>query len=173
MKVKRKKYVAIDKLNEKVDLSLMDKTIKKYKGEEGNIIPVLQSIQEVYGYINKSAVEYVAKKLELSKSYFWEVATFYSQFKLEQRGKHIVKICQGTACHVQNSKSILNSISGNLNIQEGETTTDKLFTIESVACVGCCSLAPVMVVDGETFGKLDEKKAIKIISNMKSNDKIN
>jgi NADH-quinone oxidoreductase subunit E len=149
--------------NNKIDLSLLDPIIEKYKTKKGSTIPLLQATQQLFGYIPKEAFEYISKKTDLKASELYGVATFYAQFRLKPVGKHIVKICHGTACHVQGVKTITESILDTLQIKDGETTSDGFYTVESVACLGCCSLAPVIMIDEEVYGKLTSKTAINII----------
>ncbi|MEA1913638.1 MAG: NADH-quinone oxidoreductase subunit NuoE [candidate division WOR-3 bacterium] len=139
----------------------------KFKLKEGSLIPVLQTIQGKFGYIPKELLKEVSDRLNLQLSKLYGVATFYAQFSFTPKGKHIVKICHGTACHVKGSVRITDTIQSKLGIQIGETTNDGLFTIERVACFGCCSLAPVMMVDGKVFGHLSPDKAIKILNDYK------
>jgi NADH-quinone oxidoreductase subunit E len=150
-----------------VDLSLMDPLIEKYRGKKGNMIPLLQGTQSLYGYIPKEAFTKLADETGLKLSEMYGVATFYAQFRLSPVGKHIVKVCHGTACHVQNAKELSESIEEALKIKDGETTGDGLFTLESVACLGCCSLAPVMMIGDNTYGKLTGANAVKIVKNIK------
>jgi NADH-quinone oxidoreductase subunit E len=150
-----------------VDLSLLDPLIKKYRDKKGNLIPLLQGTQDIFGYIPREAFEKISDDTGINLSDMYGVATFYAQFRLNPVGRHIIKVCHGTACHVQNANSISDSIKESLNITEGETTDDGMFTLESVACLGCCSLAPVMMIGDETSGKLTGKEAIKIIKNIK------
>ncbi|MGC9331540.1 MAG: NADH-quinone oxidoreductase subunit NuoE [Bacteroidales bacterium] len=152
---------------EDVDLSKIDPIIDELKGKSGILIPLLQKIQNVYGFIPKQAFSYVAERTNLRTSDMFGVATFYTQFRLNPVGKYIIKVCHGTACHVQGAKTITEAIQDSLKIKDGETTDDKLFTLESVACLGCCSLAPVMMINDETHGKLTGKSATKIIRNLK------
>ena len=154
-------------INEAEDLTKIDHLIEKYKGKKGNMIPLLQGTQETFGYIPRAAFEKLAKETGLNLSEMYGVATFYAQFRLNPVGKHIVKVCHGTACHVQNANAITEAIQESLNVKDGETTEDNLFTLESVACLGCCSLAPVMMIGDETFGKLTGTEAVKIIKNIK------
>ena len=154
-------------INEAEDLTRIDHLIEKYKGKKGNMIPLLQGTQETFGYIPRAAFEKLAKETGLNLSEMYGVATFYAQFRLNPVGKHIVKVCHGTACHVQNANAITEAIQESLNVKDGETTEDNLFTLESVACLGCCSLAPVMMIGEETFGKLTGTEAVKIIKNIK------
>jgi NADH-quinone oxidoreductase subunit E len=152
---------------EDVDLSKIDPIIDELKGKSGILIPLLQKIQNVYGFIPKQAFSYVAERTNLRTSDMFGVATFYTQFRLNPVGKYIIKVCHGTACYVQGAKTITEAIQDSLKIKDGETTDDKLFTLESVACLGCCSLAPVMMINDETHGKLTGKSATKIIRNLK------
>ncbi len=150
-----------------VDLSVLDPLIEKYKGKKGNLIPILQGTQELFGYIPRTAFEKIAKETGLGLSEMYGVATFYAQFRLNPVGKHIIKVCHGTACHVQNANEISDAIKEALDIKDGETTKDGLFTLESVACLGCCSLAPVMMLGDETYGKLTGTQAVKYVKNIK------
>lgn len=150
-----------------IDLSLMDPLIEKYKGKKGSMIPLLQGTQEIYGYIPRVAFEKLAAETGLKLSEMYGVATFYAQFRLSPVGKHIVKICHGTACHVQNAKALTEALEEALKLKDGETTDDGLFTLESVACLGCCSLAPVMMIGEETYGKLTGAQAVKIVKNIR------
>jgi NADH-quinone oxidoreductase subunit E len=153
------------------DLSELKKNIEIYRNKKGNVIPLLQSAMAIYGYLPEIVFETLEEELGISKSQMYGVATFYSQFRLAPVGKHIVKVCHGTACHVQNATALSESIEELLEITDGETTPDGLFTIESVACLGCCSLAPVIMVDNEVYGKLDGNAAVKIINEIKLKEK--
>jgi len=150
-----------------VDLSLLDPLLQKYKGQKGNMIPLLQGTQDIFGYIPRVAFEKISLETGLPLSDMFGVATFYAQFRLSPVGKHIVKVCHGTACHVQNANAITEALQDSMKVKDGETTEDRLFTLESVACLGCCSLAPVMMIGDETYGKLTGDKAVKIVKNMK------
>jgi NADH-quinone oxidoreductase subunit E len=150
-----------------VDLSLIDSYIKKYRNKKGNMIPLLQAAQHLYGYIPKSVFIKISEDTGLKLSDMYGVATFYAQFRLKPVGKHIIKVCHGTACHVQNANAITDSLVESLDVKDGETTEDRLFTLESVACLGCCSLAPVMMIGEDTFGKLTGSEAVKIVKNIK------
>jgi NADH-quinone oxidoreductase subunit E len=145
------------------DVSLLDGIIKKYSGKKGIMISVLQEAQSIYGYIPREAFEKLSRELKLNLSDMYGVATFYAQFRLAPVGKNIVKVCHGTACHVQEAGRITDALSDALKIADGGTTDDGQFTLESVACLGCCSLAPVMMIGEETYGKLTGKQAVKII----------
>ena len=150
-----------------VDLTLIEPLIEKYKGKKGNLIPILQGTQEIFGYIPREAFEKISNGTGLKLSEMYGVATFYSQFRLNPVGKNIVKVCHGTACHVQNANELSEALEEALKLKDGETTEDGLFTLESVACLGCCSLAPVMAIGDETYGKLTGTGAVKIIKNIR------
>ncbi|MDR4508999.1 MAG: NADH-quinone oxidoreductase subunit NuoE [Candidatus Brocadiaceae bacterium] len=139
---------------ESIDLSKTEKALEKYKKVKGALIPVLQMIQYEYGYLPEAAIDLIAEEYTMTPSEIIGVATFYSQFHLEQRGKHIIKVCCGTACHVKGANKIAEKLCGTLDVSMGMTTQDKEFTLEGVACLGACSLAPVMMVDEEVHGKL-------------------
>lgn len=149
------------------DLSLLDPIIAKHKGKKGNLIPLLQGAQELYGYISKAAFDKLSRETGIPLSDMFGVATFYAQFRLSPVGKNIIKVCHGTACHVQNAVEITESLEESLKIKDGETTEDRLFTLESVACLGCCSLAPVMMIGDQTYGKLTGNEAVKIVKNIR------
>lgn len=152
---------------EKVDLDLLEPLIEKYKNKKGNLIPLLQGAQDIYGYLPRDVLIRLSEETGIELNEMYGVATFYTQFRLDPVGKHIIKVCHGTACHVQNANTITESLEDALNVKDGETTEDRVFTLESVACLGCCSLAPVMMVDGSTYGKLTGKQAVKIIKEIK------
>ena len=153
------------------DVELLNPLIEKYKNKKGNLIPLLQGAQDIFGYIPRVAFDKLAVETGIPLSEMYGVATFYAQFRLKPVGKHIVKVCHGTACHVQNAKAITTSLKEALKIEDGGTTEDGLFTLESVACLGCCSLAPVMMVAGETYGKLTGAQAVKIVRNIRTSEK--
>ncbi|MFA6652835.1 MAG: NADH-quinone oxidoreductase subunit NuoE [Candidatus Delongbacteria bacterium] len=158
--------------DEEADLTRIESLIKKYASKKGSMIPILQGVQEIFGYIPKSSINLISAETGMSESDIFGVITFYSQFRLYPVGKHIIKVCHGTACHVQNADGITTALMNELGVEDGKTTDDRLFTLESVACLGCCSLAPVMMIDGETYGKLSGEKAVKIVREIKKNDNI-
>ena len=125
----------------------------------------------MFGYIPKEAFEKIATETGLRLSDMYGVATFYAQFRLNPVGKHIVKVCHGTACHVQNAKAVSDALQEALGVEDGGTTEDGLVTLESVACLGCCSLAPVMMIGDETYGKLSGSEAVKIVKNIRIQEK--
>jgi NADH-quinone oxidoreductase subunit E len=152
---------------DQVNLELIDPLIQKYKGKKGNMIPLLQGTQEIYGYLPRMAFEKIAGETGLNLSEMFGVATFYAQFRLKPIGKYIIKVCHGTACHVQNAKEISEALEEALKIKDGETTEDRFYTLESVACLGCCSLAPVMMIAGQAYGKLTGNEATRIVKNIR------
>jgi NADH-quinone oxidoreductase subunit E len=151
----------------KVNLGLLIPLIEKYKAKKGNMIPLLQGTQNLYGYIPEEAFYLISERTGLNINEMYGVATFYAQFRLKPAGKIIIKVCHGTACHVQNANMISDAIEEALEIKDGETTRDGLFTLESVACLGCCSLAPVMMIGGDSYGKLTGKSAVQVIKEIK------
>lgn len=153
-----------------IDLKLMAPLLEKYKGKKGNLIPLLQGAQNIFGYVPKEVFYLISEKTGAELSKMYGVATFYSQFRLNPVGKHIVKVCHGTACHVQSAPAITEELEDVLGIKDGETTEDKLFTLESVACLGCCSLAPVLMVGEETYGKLTRKTTVKVIKEIRKTE---
>ena len=150
-----------------VNLSLIDSIIEKYKGKKGNLIPILQGTQEIFGYIPREAFLRISKETGLKLSTMYGVATFYAQFRMNPAGKHIIKVCHGTACHVQNANELTEALEDLLKVKDGETTEDGLFTLESVACLGCCSLAPVMMIGDETYAKLTGSQSVKIVKKIR------
>ncbi|MDT8308068.1 MAG: NADH-quinone oxidoreductase subunit NuoE [Bacteroidales bacterium] len=167
MRVLRVKSTLSGPTAEAVDLSQLDGLIEKYRGKSGNLIPLLQGAQAIYGYLPLPVFKKLSEATGISLANIYGVATFYAQFRLEPVGKHIIKVCHGTACHVQGAPKITEAIRDALNVEDGGTTNDRLFTLESVACLGCCSLAPVMMIGDETFGSLTGKEAVKVIKNIR------
>ncbi|MDW7739812.1 MAG: NADH-quinone oxidoreductase subunit NuoE [Bacillota bacterium] len=135
-----------------------------YKGERNELIPVLQDVQEKIGYLPEEAMREVANFVKVPESKVFGVATFYARFHLQPRGKHIIRLCCGTACHVRGAMKVADKVKDILQVGVGETTDDKKYTYEEVACIGACGLAPVMTIDSKTFGKLDPDKTKKIIT---------
>lgn len=135
-------------------IDYLDAILDKYKGYDGALIPVLQQAQHAHGYLSKEVLEYISKHMNIPMSQIYGVATFYSQFHLNPRGENIIKVCQGTACHVRGGKQILEKIESLLGVKAGETTKDLKFTLETVACIGACGLAPVIMINEDTHGRL-------------------
>lgn len=154
-----------------VDLHLLDEILEFYSQESGNLITVLQKSQDIYGYLPLSALQHIADKLGLKRAQVYGVATFYTQFRLTPMGKYIILLCEGTACHVNGSERIATALSEELKVAMGETTADGLFTLSDAACLGCCSLAPVMMINGRAYGPLTPDKACSIIREIYANEK--
>ena len=136
----------------------------KYRGTKGAMIPLLQGTQAAYGFVPKEAMFGIAEELGEPLSSVFGVATFYAQFRFTPMGKHVMKVCHGTACHVQGADSLDTVVEQKLGVKPGSTTGDGEFTVERVACLGCCSLAPVVMIDGEVYGRLTGDKLGKIVS---------
>lgn len=151
-----------------VDLSLLDETLDKYKDIKGSLISILQKTQEIYGYLPFSAMEYIAHRTGIDSSKIYGVGTFYTQFRFEPIGEHLIMLCKGTACHVNGADKIEEAIVEELGINDGETTEDGLFTLNNVACLGCCSLSPVMMVNEDTYGTLTAESTKKILREIKA-----
>lgn len=148
---------------EEIDYLELDQIIDKdFNGDKENLIMILQSIQRRYNYVPKPALSYLAEKLGVPYSKIYGVGTFYSTFSLEPRGRNIISICLGTACHVRGGERVRERIEESLNIKDGETTEDKKFTLESVRCIGCCSLGPVIKINEDMHGRIssDEVKTV-------------
>lgn len=145
------------------DLSLIEPTLEKYADVPGSLIAILQATQEVYGFLPMDVMEHIARRTNTPIATIVGVATFYAQFRLEPVGKYLIMLCQGTACHVNGSELISSAITDELGIEDGQTTTDGLFSLKHVACLGCCSLSPVMMINGKTYGSLTPDKARKVL----------
>lgn len=137
---------------------------------EGAIIGALQDVQERYGYLPQSVMDELARLSGLPVAKFYGVATFYAQFYLEPHGKHTVRVCRGTACHVRNAPAILAAVSRRLGIEDGQTTADLRFSLETVACLGTCFLSPVMLIGNQYFGRLTPDRAVKILETIAGNN---
>ena len=138
----------------------------------GALIPLLQSAQDSYGYIPEKIIYYISELVNIPAAEIYGVITFYSKFRLKPIGKNLIRICEGTACHVNGAKSVLSTLQDELGISIGETTDDNNFSLISVACLGCCSLAPVMMINDETFGNLNKDKIKKAIKSFSSKEQI-
>ena len=141
--------------------------LEKYLSQPSSLIPILQEVQKKFGYLPRDVMEDIAEYLELPVSKIYGVATFYAQFRFEPLGDHMIRVCHGTACHVKGADKIGEAVENKLGIETGETTEDGQFTLERVACLGCCSLAPVMMVDDTAHGNLTREKAKDIVEKYK------
>ena len=153
--------------NQNSDLSLLDSVLDKYARVDGSLITILQNAQEIYGYLPIDVIKYISEKTGIKPAKIMGVATFYTQFRLKPVGKYLIMLCKGTACHVNGSDLIEKTIIETLGINDGETTDDGLFTLKNVACLGCCSLSPVMMINDETYGTLTPDKTKAILSELK------
>ena len=136
-----------------VDLSPTKTLVEKYSQKKGALIPLLQDIQAAYGYVPDDAVQVVARELSIFPVEIYGVLTFYTQFYLTPRGQHTIRVCQGTACHVMGAKGLFDYLLDKLKVEEGGTTEDGLFTVERVACLGCCGMAPAIMIDEDFYGR--------------------
>ncbi len=143
---------------EKVDVSKAIEILDAYEGVKGALMPILQKIQTVYKYLPNDALELVSERQNVSMSQIHGVVTFYAQFYLTPPGKHILRLCQGTACHVKGADDIMDKLVERHQVAHKQTTEDGLYTFEEVACLGACAMAPVMTVDGKVFGELTVSK---------------
>ncbi|MCJ7548787.1 MAG: NAD(P)H-dependent oxidoreductase subunit E [Anaerolineae bacterium] len=142
------------------DLSGMEAIYETYSGQPGALIPILQKAQELYGYLPPEALQWIADRLDVALGKVYGVATFYSQFYLEGRGKHVLKLCDGTACHVKGAQTLVSAVEGEYHIRPGETTEDGELTVEVVYCLGSCALAPVAVLDGEIMARVEKDELL-------------
>ncbi len=152
------------------DLALIEDELKARESEKDALISILQRAQEIYGYLPRDVIYHIADRLHITPAEIMGVATFYSQFRLEPIGKYVINACRGTACHINGSEKICEAISQYLGIEDGQTTEDGLFTMQQVACLGCCSLAPVMMINGEAHGNLTPDAAVKILKEIRERE---
>ncbi|MBN1270134.1 MAG: NADH-quinone oxidoreductase subunit NuoE [Kiritimatiellae bacterium] len=143
----------------------------RYDGTPGELIPLLQSAQDHFGYIPRRAIRHIASVTGIAESEVYGVITFYNQFRLRPVGKHIIRVCCGTACHVARSRVLIDTIQDELGIEVDDTTEDGQFTLLTVACLGCCSLAPVMMINDETHGRLTPGSVRKILRGIARREK--
>ncbi|HOB10524.1 MAG: NADH-quinone oxidoreductase subunit NuoE [Acetomicrobium sp.] len=153
--------LTVEQGNEQV----LQNIIESFRGKKGITISLLSKIQDTFGYLPQEAMSKVARELDISEASLYGVATFYAMFRFNPPGKYTIKLCRGTACHVQGSLLIAQEVVRHLGISEGDTTDDGLFTLQPVACLGCCGLAPVMMVEDKVYGRLTPDKAIQVLEN--------
>lgn len=149
---------------EEIDLAAANQVIDKYLDMKGSLMPVLQDVQEAYGYIPEPCVHLIADRLNVYTSQIYGVLTFYAQFHLEPRGRFIVRVCMGTACHVKGAGRIADTLEEKLGIGHAQTTEDLKFTAEHVACIGACGMAPVIMVNDDTYGSMSVQKMSEVIA---------
>ncbi|MDR2163552.1 MAG: NAD(P)H-dependent oxidoreductase subunit E [Clostridiales Family XIII bacterium] len=154
------------------DYGDLEPVFERYAGIAGSLISILQKAQDIYGYLSLETIGYISSRTGVPPAKIYGVATFYTQFRLEPIGEYLIMLCQGTACHVNGAALIEEAITDHLGIVDGETTEDNKFTLNNVACLGCCSLAPVMMVKGpdgeETFGNLTKESVVKALETIRA-----
>ncbi|MGI6752623.1 MAG: NADH-quinone oxidoreductase subunit NuoE [Anaerovoracaceae bacterium] len=158
----------------KADFEELFPVLERYGASPGGLITILQKTQDIYGYLSLDAINYISEKTGIPTAHIYGVATFYTQFRLSPIGKNLIMLCKGTACHVNGADAIEEAITEELFIGDGETTEDGIFTLNNVACLGCCSLAPVMMIkskDGdETYGNLTKDATKKILREIRTDE---
>ena len=158
-------------MEQKIDFAVLDQAISEYGNQEKALIAILQRAQEVFRYLPQEIFPYLSKKLDIPEARIYGVATFYENFSLERKGKYVVKVCDGTACHVRKSIPILEALRKHLGLSESKKTTDDfLFTVETVSCLGACSSAPAVMVNDEIYPTMTPETAVALIEQIKEND---
>jgi NADH-quinone oxidoreductase subunit E len=141
----------------------LNEILSSYHGKKEELVPILQQVQQAFGYLPEPAMKRIAKFLKLPESTVFGVGTFYAQFKLVPSGRNIIRVCRGTACHVRGGARILREVEKQLGVKPGESTPDLEYSLETVACIGACALAPTMVINNETHGQMTTKKATEVL----------
>ena len=160
-------------MQEQLDFTVLDKAIEKLGAKESSLIAILQTAQEYYRYLPAEIFPYLAEKLDMSEAKIYGVATFYENFSLEKKGKYVIKVCDGTACHVRHSIPVLNELKAQLGLKDGQkTTADYLFTLETVSCLGACGLAPVMMINEEVHPAMTPEKVKAVIKAIKEAENV-
>lgn len=158
-------------MEQNFDMNTVDTVLLEYGNEQKNLITVLQSVQAQYRYLPKEILEYIADKMGISLAKIYSVATFYENFSLEAKGKYVIKICDGTACHVRKSIPILEKVRDVLGVSsEKPTTSDMMFTVETVSCLGACGLAPVMTVNDKVYPSMTPEKAVELLERVRKGE---
>ena len=150
-----------------MEAAKIDKIIKQYRSKESAILAILQDIQSEDKYLPREALEHVSQKMKIPLINIFRIATFYNALSIKPRGRYKIDVCLGTACHVRGGNKIMEKLERDLGVSVGETTKDKRFTLESVRCVGCCSLGPVAVIDGHVYGRLTQDKVPALLKEFK------
>lgn len=167
----RRLLICVNVLGEKINKE-MQEIFSTYKQEKDNLIPILEEVQEKFGYIPKEAQKEISQFLNIPMAEIYGVITFYSRFSLEPKGKYSISVCLGTACFVKGSRKIMDRLTQRLNIQPGQTTDDGLFSIDETRCVGACGLAPVFTVNGEVHGKATVKMLDSVLDEILDKEKV-
>jgi NADH-quinone oxidoreductase subunit E len=148
------------------DLAPLEEVLEQYAGQKGAVIPILQHAQEIYGYLPKEILAEISKRTGIPLSRLIGVATFYAQFRLTRRGKHLIRICDGTACHVRGASKVIETVEKDLSVPAGGTSSDYEYTMEIVYCLGSCGLAPVAVVDDKVYGRLTPNSMLEQVQSL-------
>ena len=155
------------------DYTVLDRAIEEFGSDEKSLIAILQVAQESYRYLPKEIFPYLAKKLNVSQAKIFGVVTFYENFSMDQKGKYVIKVCDGTACHVRHSVPVLNELKNQLGLKDGQKTTeDLLFTVETVSCLGACGLAPVMMVNETVYSAMTPEKVREVIKSIREAENV-
>jgi len=157
----------LDLKTKKEEFKLLKEYIDSLKGSQGVLMQILHKAQSIFGYLPIEVQKFISEEVNIPLAEIYGVATFYTQFSIEPKGKHKIGVCLGTACYVKGSQLVLDKLSKELGVKVGSTTEDNLFTLEATRCLGCCGLAPVMMIDDEVYGKLDPKNIPDIIAKYK------
>ena len=152
-------------IENKIDRAEIDAVIAPFRGRQGALIPLLQKMQERFGYVPRESIEPIAEAAGVFPVEVYGILTFYAQFYLEPRGRHTLRVCQGTACYIMGGKDILDHVCRKLDVKLEETTKDTRFTIERVACLGCCGMAPVVMIDNDFYGRCTVQKIDEVMEN--------
>ena len=169
-KVGHLKLITIADITNTEEKEAIKRILQNFRDENGNIISLLQDIQDYYNYLPSFIMQLVSRELKIPLSKMYSVATFYAQFSFNEKGKHIITSCDGTACHVKGGALLVDYLASQLKIGPGETTPDKLFSIEIVRCVGCCAISPVLIIDDKIYGNLTVKKVNKLLSTIRKEE---
>jgi NADH-quinone oxidoreductase subunit E len=154
-----------------IDLALLEPILVRHQGQRGALIPVLQQTQQLYGYLPTEALALIARRMDLSVSKVYGVATFYAQFYFEPRGRHLLRVCDGTACHVKGTPALLTVVEDNFDVAPGHTSDDGQLTVEIVYCLGSCALAPVAVLDGQVMGRMKQDALLRQVRRSVSDER--
>lgn len=154
-------------VREGFSFAVIDAIVHKHNVDPGAVIPVLQEIQDTYGYVPPVAIQRVAENMNVPASEIFGIVTFYAQFRLQPLGRNLIKVCHGTACHLGGAEMVAEALSQVTGAKEGETSPDGMFTVERVACLGCCSLAPCIMINSETHGRLTPEAVGKIVNEIR------
>jgi NADH-quinone oxidoreductase subunit E len=157
-------FLAVDSLTKADVEDKMKALFSRHQGEKQELIPILQETQAQFRYLPAAAMKEIARFLHMPESTVYGVSTFYAQFKLTPLGRKIIRVCRGTACHVRGASKVLSELESQLGIKAGETTNDLKYTLETVACIGACALAPTITIDDETYGKMTTKRVAEVLS---------